>query len=225
MLWLSRWCRSVAPPVPQGERYGDGSPSTDLSSISTATDGLKRTVPSTAANALFLDTSPLMELIAEETRRRWGEGESPPGDTLAFATRAGQIGDAQEACRDPRAHARPYPSAAASARRSPVAAGGRRRLSQTSSGCCARGQWRPSLAGSMHEAQAEGITISPFGRRTSTACLVTLPDVGIDPRAAPDADGRGVVLTRLAGQGPQRIRAPDARADRQDLNQAHSRRC
>ena len=146
------------------------------------TEGLRRAVPSTADNALFLDTSPLMELIAEELEAQ-SEGDFRLGE-LEFATRAGKIAMLKKVAVivDP----------------TPVRI--RRRGERTQIAVAVEGvagfadivQVLREEAGTVPVmTQVEGITISPFSAERYSSSFPA--DVGIDPGAAPDADGQVVV--------------------------------
>ena len=184
-LWadalLNRWCRSLRLQS-RDERGAMQVAQKGFVVDLDGTEGLRRAVPSTADNALFLDTSPLMELIAEELEAQ-SEGDSRLGE-LEFATRAGKIAMLKKVAVivDP----------------TPVRI--RRRGERTQIAVAVEGvagftdivQVLREEAGTVPVmTQVEGITISPFSAERYSSSFPA--DVGIDPGAAPGADGQVVV--------------------------------
>ncbi|MFO1311238.1 MAG: hypothetical protein U1F41_04145 [Burkholderiales bacterium] len=91
-LWLDallgRWCRALRlRSREENEAIEPGQAGFAVNPD--GTEGLRRGLPATAGNALFLDTSPLMALIEQEFEAN-READPRLGE-LAFATRAGRI--------------------------------------------------------------------------------------------------------------------------------------
>ncbi|HTP99433.1 MAG TPA: hypothetical protein VMN56_08910 [Casimicrobiaceae bacterium] len=184
--WLSRWCRALRL---QSRKEKGAVQVTEKGFVVDldATDGLKRAVPSTAANALFLDTSPLKDLIARGLRSL-EEAESR-ADTPDFAARAGQIALLEKL------GAIVAPTPARIKRR-----GERDPVAMTVEGIAGfadvaqvlRAQaMSNSAAGSMQDAAVEGITVSPLGAERFSSPLPT--GAGIDPGSIQLTEARVVV--------------------------------
>ena len=184
--WLSRWCRALRL---QSRREKGAVQVTErgFAVDLDTTDGLKRAVPSTAVNALFLDTSPLKEPIARE-RRSLEEAESR-ADAPDFAARAGQIALLEKLA----AILSPAPvRIKRRGERDPVAVTVEGIAGFADIARVLRQQATVNYpTGSMQDAQVEGITISPLGAERYASSLATA--AGIDPGSTRPGDAAVVV--------------------------------
>lgn len=188
--WLSRWCRAARLQSRKEKGRALGTESGFVVDPD-GTDGLKRAVPSTATNALLLDTSPVMELISEELK-----SQAPTDsqlDTSAFATRAGQIALLKKLA------VIIAPEPIRIKRR-----GERNPIAMTVEGVAGFADivqvLREEAAGniptaSTQEAQVEGITISPLGAEGYASPLPA--GAGIDPASTQLANKRVAVPLAL----------------------------
>lgn len=184
-LWadalLSRWCRFLRL---QSRKEKGAVQVTQAGFVVDldGTDGLRRAIPSTAENALFLDTSPLMDLIAEELESR-GTPDSRLGE-LAFATRAGQVALLKKIA------VIVGPTAVRIKRR-----GERRSIAVAAEGIAGIADivqiLREEARTEPRVAEVEGITISPLGAERYSSSFASAID--LDPGSAPGADKRVVV--------------------------------